>query len=330
MRKFSLLLCFTLLVALFGSCEKSSDAIAESETQRGSVTIAMSGDRIVGTKGTSEGDETAIQHVQVVLLAQNGERHFGGSSGGSVTLTDVPLGVTATIKAYVNNPVDYSTDRAYSAPLLSDNYSYQFIMEGKVENVLLSNHMAIEVPVNRVVSKVEIDKVSIDPSSVFFSIHNSVTLEGFYVINVPSITYDVNFAGSVITPTAWYNKKQWVSSECDRLLVDDFTATLPYSTPHYFYVSSNYTTTDSSEFQWCPRYTRLAVKVRVDGELLWYPINIVDGNGVLPSNCHFRISSLVLKNRGSTSPDVPVQIGALSASIEVVDWVDGGDRDIAY
>lgn len=329
MRKFSLLLCFTLLVALFGSCEKSSDAIAESEPLRGSVTIAMSGDGIVGTKGTSEGEETRIYNLQVLLLAQNGERHLGYSSSGSVTLTDVPLGVTATIKAYVCYPSLNPNSDIYSAPILYSNLN-QFVMDGKVENVLLSNHMAIEVPVNRVVSKVEIDKVSIDPSSVFFSIHKSVTLEGFYVINVPNITYDIDFAGSVITPTAWYNKKQWVSSECDKLLVDDFTATLPYSTPHYFYVSSNYTTTDSSEFQWCPRYTRLAVKVRVDGELLWYPINIVDGNGVLPSNCHFRISSLVLKNRGSTSPDVPVQIGALSASIEVVDWVDGGDRDIAY
>jgi hypothetical protein len=103
------------------------------------------------------------------------------------------------------------------------------------------------IPVQRLVSKVEIRKIGVDFSRYPDLDEQPFTLDRMYLINVSA---EAVLADSpTFLSGMWYNKRGYVSCEADELIYDavgiPIAADNPYTTPHYYYCYQNNAVSDS-------------------------------------------------------------------------------------
>ena len=103
------------------------------------------------------------------------------------------------------------------------------------------------IPVQRLVSKVEIRQIGVDFSQYPDLDAQPFTLDRMYLINVSA---EAVLADSpTFLPEMWYNKRGYVSCEADELIYDavgiPIAADNPYTTPHYYYCYQNNAVSDS-------------------------------------------------------------------------------------
>lgn len=179
------------------------------------------------------------------------------------------------------------------------------------------------IPISRLVSKVEIDKVRTDFSQYPDLYDASFVLDRIYLINAAGESRLED--SDTFIPGVWYNKSGYVSDKADALLCDasgsTITSASPYSTPHYFYCYQNNCTSDVHGQTWSPRHTRLVLECTVAGKKTYYPVDIISEGGRLERNCRYLISELVITDIGADTPDGPIE-GSLPYrfSIVVIPW----------
>jgi hypothetical protein len=161
-------------------------------------------------------------------------------------------------------------------------------------------------------------------------------LTGIYLINVNGTCPYTMVPTAASESTSWYNKRKYVSGDCNHLITDKFSTPVvmqtsagvvtPYSTPHYLYCYPNPITTDVSTTTWSERISRLVVETTLGGTTYYYSVNIPTPQ----CNTVYQITNMKITGIGTDTPDAVVQKGSLSVSLTVTDWSTGFSKEVEY
>ena len=161
------------------------------------------------------------------------------------------------------------------------------------------------IPVLRLVSKVEIHRISTDFSQYPDLAAKTFVIDSMYLVNVAGESALYNDISGI--PALWYNKRRYSASPADDILCERISAEVPpagaYSAPHYFYCYQNNAGSDSHSEVWSPRHTRLVLACTIGHRKTYYPIDVVNSEGLLARNCRFLINDLVITDLGTDKPD---------------------------
>ena len=335
MMRFVAFSCAAVAAMCFASCNKNEQApvIPDRPVK---ITVSVSGPRYSETKATSVtySNESKVNNVQIYVF-NNGDLENYISVDNQKTVEISATSGERTIWALVNAPqfsnistVDQLKARTSD---LADNAVNGFVMAGSATQVL-ADGTDVPVTVRRIVSRIAVQKIT--PQFTFSRESYVMEIQGIYLINVVgNATYDGEFIASGV----WYNKLGHVIpegssvGECDDLLFDSPLATIqnghPYEVEHVFYPYPNPTATSGSyPSSWSARRSMLVVEVKIltsggSGTLPvnaigYYPVELP----VLERNKSYIIEEIILtKNPGST-PYVPLDDDAVTATISVADW----------
>ena len=289
------------------------------------VAFNVSGDE-VATRSTVLADAGAVSQVTYYFCNAQGAVVDAVASSQSQVLRNFSAG-TYTVYAVVNSGAavgDYATSAAIKAATrsLTSETAGGFSMFGSAAFSVPADD-ACTVRVYRLVSMVELDRVSVNFSAKPHLAELTFTVDSIYLINaVGAVTFEDNTSASHAT---WHNMRWPQAGSLEALLCDAVGATVtqgtPYITPHYFYCYQNNTVTDSRSATWDARYTRLVVACTLGGRRTYYPVDIHHPSGKLLRNCRYVVSNIVVTGYGSNAPDLPVpEDEDYSYSVTVLPW----------
>ncbi len=289
------------------------------------------------TKSVGTDDENKITGVQVFVFDDNGdletyklEKYTTQTPISSAkTFVDCTPG-SKKIVAVANAPeiqdVKTYDELRSKTSFLSDNGTKRLQMIGETDMEVVTA-TEITVPISRIAAKIRIA-----------SIKNDMALE-YYQKMAFSITniFMLNVAGSTgyledKEPESWYNMMKGEDNGTLRFLLDrnnstpitvnySETVTFTQEQEHAYYVYPNSTETDSSDQEtWCPRYTRMVLEAKLGNDVYYYPVSIPN----IERNTAYEVH-LTVTRPGSSLPDVPVDVVAVSITVNVVDWNDGAE-----
>ncbi|HCY72761.1 MAG TPA: hypothetical protein DHU75_01075 [Rikenellaceae bacterium] len=306
----------TLISALMGiasltACNKNLSKI-EYDLPVGEVcelTVRASSELSVKATGGSDvigANEKLIKNLQVFVFRGDFLDAYQRAATSSLSLT-----CTAgerVVYAIVNGPdlSSISSKNALESYMvdLSVNAVNALVMTG-YNTVTLPQSEAVDISVDRLVSRVVVKKISRDFES------NSL---GALKLTIKKL-YLSDAAGNVSvdtksSPSKWYNTAG-KSNELTTLLSDSLSEEIPnkssYSTQHYFYTMPNDAKAKS---------TKLIIEVQLGEQVFYYPIVLP----ALEGNHSYEISEIVIKRPGADTPDTPVTSEDVSFSISINDW----------
>ena len=308
---------FTILCGALLFCPGCSRQPVDRQPDTFSVTFVIdggnagapeddSGDR---TRATAAADETAVGDACLYFVNAAGAVVDAMAVNGNTVFRNFETG---TYKAYyVANcglgEQQFTTENgisAYIRSLPSEAGSFS-MFAGKTFSV--PEDKTCSLAAERLVSKVEIDKISIDFSRYPDLAAQTFTIDSIYLVNVAGESTLADGTTFVPATSAWINRQRYAASTADALLCDvvrqTVTTSKPHSTAHYFYCYQNNVTADTHSKVWSVRYTRLVVACTLGTTKTYYPIEISGPGSRLSRNCRYVISELVITDLGSDSPD---------------------------
>lgn len=305
-------LCSVLLLCL--ACNEEGMDVSSDNF---SVTFVLDGGSVADTldyqgyqtRATAEADETAIAGACLYFANTNGVIVDAVSVDGNKVLRNFEPG---TYKAYyvANCGLDdgsFSVEGTINSHVCClDPQAGPFPMFA-VKTFSVPQDKICSITAERLVSKVEIQKISIDFSQYPDYAAQTFTVDSIYLVNVAGETTLEDGIAFLPAESAWINKRGYDSSVADALLCDKVdktvTALKPYATAHYFYCFQNNAQTDSHSSVWSARYTRLVVACTLGPRKTYYPIDITGPGNRLLRNCRYVINELVITDLGSEGPD---------------------------
>lgn len=271
----------------------------------------------------STADEKTVKSVQFYVFESTGalEVNSGLLDDASSATLKCGLG-TKRVIGIINAPaiadVKKTTDLHNRISKLTDNQRNRFVMICDSTITLTGAQTAIDLKANRIASKITVKNVTND-----FRGGHSIKVEEIFLLNVAGDFKYLNHDA----PTSWYNKMKY-DTEVPSLLCAGINGTSPAMNPGTtqdfsakpMYCYPNNTETDSSSSTWSPRFTRVVVKLVINGtQTCYYPLSLRG----LKSNTAYEVN-FVLTRGGSSSPDIPVEIDDINYTVTVVDWENGG------
>lgn len=307
------------VAAALTGCQKN---VVDEQSSAEMVTLEVS-IPIEETKAVSGIDESMIKSCQVFVFNDNDvlEAYVNGSS--SKVDVDCTMG-TKTVAVLVNAPamtdVKVIDDLMNKRSSLSDNAADAFVMEGmRPLEIESAENVKVEVSVTRKVAKVKLVEV-VSAFELEQYVKTPFKISSVYLINVPADnSYFMNSA-----PQVWFNKLGYVSSDDNTLIYDDMKNYLvdpagKYSGGNTFFCYPNPASSDSFDYQWSPRNTRLVVEALLGDQKYYYPVTLPK----LEQNKSYEVR-LTVTRPGSYEPDTIVDKFAAEFSLTVEDWVSGG------
>ena len=334
-------MAFVAITSLACSKENPSEQAAQ-QTQMATLEVNVS--EGVTTRATSVNDAnigTAERDIQVLVFnSEGGLLAYGANEDSS---TKVSLSIpTGTVECYavVNSYDDLSVIATKTVFLkhlshLKDNDPTRMEMLGSVTKSVVAGENSVSIAVKRFASKVQIDKIT---PAFTAPAHRAMEfkLTGIYLINVNGTCPYTMVPTAASESTSWYNKRKYVSGDCNHLITDKFSTPVvmqtaagvvtPYSTPHYLYCYPNPVTTDVSTTTWSERVSRLVVETTLGGTTYYYSVNIPTPQ----CNTVYQITNMKITGIGTDTPDAVVQKGSLSVSLTVTDWSTGFSKEVEY
>lgn len=287
------------------------------------------------TKSVGTDDENKISSLQIFVFDDSGdieayklEKYTNQTIISSAkTFVDCTPG-SKKIVAVANAP-EMPDVRSYEelggkTSYLSDNGTKKLHMIGETDLEVVAA-TEVTIPVSRIAAKVTIASIKNDMALDYYK-NMSFSITNIFMLNVAGSTGYLEDK----EPESWYNMMVRQDNGNLRFLPDrnsstpitvnySETVTFTQDQEHAYYVYPNSTETDSSDQEtWCPRYTRMVLEARLGGELYYYPVSIPD----IERNTAYEVH-LTVTRPGSSSPDVPVDVVAVSITVNVVDWNDG-------
>lgn len=325
MKNKSLLTAFAV-IGLAGatiSCSKDNAVNQPSgitEAQRVELTFGIGTGR---TKAATAMTDDNVASLKVYVFNPDGTIDVSGASTTSSVTLKPTVGTGKQIYALVNSPdigtVYLLSDLTAKTSNLADNATSNFVMQGHVTMEINSSTSSVMVPVSRIASMVEIDKITNSITEPAYSGY-PIIVKKMYLINVPSDapTY---FSPDSYTPTTWVNMQSYSASALDAFTYEALTDvqisnTGNYSTPHYFYSYPNPTSADSQATTWGARKTRLVIETTIRGTTFYYPVTLDE----LKANTRYLITDLNITRIGSSNPDAPVTTQQATFTVTVTDW----------
>lgn len=248
MKKFgrSLPVVLAVLLSVFAGCgRKSLDLQGNVYDVRFVLNSGGAGE----TRSTTVVDETYLREWCLYVVDMAGKVQDAVSASSPYALRNLPEG-TYVAYAVVNcgmeeDSFEMADEIMASRHNLSDEKD-AFSMYGS-SSFKVPEDTLCTIPVQRLVSKVEIRKVRTDFSQYPDLAVQPFTLDRIYLINVAAESMLAD--SPTFSPEMWYNKRDYASCEVDELIYDavgrPITEESPYSTPHYFYCYQNNSVSDS-------------------------------------------------------------------------------------
>ena len=334
-------MAFVALTSL--ACNK--DNPSEQTTQQTQMaTLEVNVAEGITTRATSVNDAnigSAAGDIQVLVFNNEGDLlAYGVNAASSSTISiSIPTG-TVECYAVVNNSDDLSiistkTNFLKRLSHLKNNTTSKMEMLGNVSKTVAAGANSVSIAVKRFASKVQIDKIT---PAFAAPAHRAMEfkLTGIYLINVNGTCPYTMIPTGASESTGWYNKRKYVSGDCNHLITDKLSTPVvmqttagtvtPYSTPHYLYCYPNPVTTDISTTTWSERISRLVVETTLGGTTYYYSVNIPTPQ----CNTVYQITNMKITGLGTDTPDAVVQKGSLSVSLTVTDWSTGFSKEVEY
>ena len=334
-------MAFVAIASLACSKENPSEQAAQ-KTQMATLEVNVA--EGITTRATSVNDAnigTAAGDIQVLVFNNEGDLLvYGVNAASSSTISmSIPTG-TVECYAVVNSSDDLSiistkTNFLKRLSHLKNNTTSRMEMLGSVSKTVAAGANSVSIAVKRFASKVQIDKIT---PAFAAPAHRAMEfkLTGIYLINVNGSCPYTMIPTGASESTSWYNKRKYVSGDCNHLITDKFSTHVimqtsagevtPYSTPHYLYCYPNPVTTDVSTTTWSERISRLVVETTLGGTTYYYSVNIPTPQ----CNTVYQITNMKITGLGTDTPDAVVQKGSLSVSLTVTDWSTGFSKDVEY
>ena len=334
-------MAFVAITSLACSKENPSEQAAQ-QTQMATLEVNVFDG--ITTRATSVNDAnigTAERDIQVLVFNSEGDLLAYGANEDSSTKVSLSI-PTGTVECYavVNSYDDLSVIATKTVFLkhishLKDNDPTRMEMLGSVTKSVVAGENSVSIAVKRFASKVQIDKIT---PAFTAPAHRAMEfkLTGIYLINVNGTCPYTMVPTAASESTSWYNKRKYVSGDCNHLITDKFSTPVamqtsagvvtPYSTPHYLYCYPNPITTDVSTTTWSERVSRLVVETTLGGTTYYYSVNIPTPQ----CNTVYQITNMKITGLGTDTPDAVVQKGSLSVSLTVTDWSTGFSKEVEY
>lgn len=334
-------MAFVAIASLACSKENPSEQAAQ-KTQMATLEVNVFDG--ITTRATSVNDAnigTAERDIQVLVFNSEGDLLAYGANEDSSTKVSLSI-PTGTVECYavVNSYDDLSVIATKTVFLkhlshLKDNDPTRMEMLGSITKTVAAGTNSVSIAVKRFASKVQIDKIT---PAFTAPAHRAMEfkLTGIYLINVNGTCPYTMVPTAASESTSWYNKRKYVSGDCNHLITDKFSTPVvmqtsagvvtPYSTPHYLYCYPNPITTDVSTTTWSERVSRLVVETTLGGTTYYYSVNIPTPQ----CNTVYQITNMKITGLGTDTPDAVVQKGSLSVSLTVTDWSTGFSKEVEY
>ena len=334
-------MAFVAIASLACSKENPSEQAAQ-KTQM--ATLEVNVIEGITTRATSVNDAnigSAAGDIQVLVFNNEGDLlAYGVNAASSSTISiSIPTG-TVECHAVVNSSDDLSnistkTNFLKRLSHLKNNTTSKMEMLGSVSKTVAAGANSVSIAVKRFASKVQIDKIT---PAFAAPAHRTMEfkLAGIYLINVNGTCPYTMIPTGASESTSWYNKRKYVSGDCNHLITDKFSTHVimqtsagevtPYSTPHYLYCYPNPVTTDVSTTTWSERISRLVIETTLGGTTYYYSVNIPTPQ----CNTVYQITNMKITGLGTDTPDAVVQKGSLSISLTVTDWSTGFSKEVEY
>ena len=334
-------MAFIAIASLACSKENPSEQAAQ-KTQMATLEVNVFDG--ITTRATSVNDAnigTAERDIQVLVFNSEGDLLAYGANEDSSTKVSLSI-PTGTVECYavVNSYDDLSVIATKTVFLkhlshLKDNDPTRMEMLGSITKTVAAGTNSVSIAVKRFASKVQIDKIT---PAFTAPAHRAMEfkLTGIYLINVNGTCPYTMVPTAASESTSWYNKRKYVSGDCNHLITDKFSTPVvmqtaagvvtPYSKSHYLYCYPNPVTTDVSTTTWSERVSRLVVETTLGGTTYYYSVNIPTPQ----CNTVYQITNMKITGIGTDTPDAVVQKGSLSVSLTVTDWSTGFSKEVEY
>ncbi|MCR5408837.1 MAG: hypothetical protein K6E61_07035 [Bacteroidales bacterium] len=296
-----------IIAALLGlaSCTESLLPVKDSDV---TLTVGIKSS-IASTKATMAGttDENKVNSIQVFVFKVNrGAYVFEASARAASSAVDITVTTgEKDVIVLVNEPTDYSgiTDRAAllaSVSSLANNSPASFVMFGEAESTVTTSIHTLNIPVDRLASRVRIEKITnslrngnagknVKVSRVYLvnagaGASFSSALSGFYA--TVGINAGLDFNGTAVSSS---DEKAAVNA----LVYSNINSSVlaegaSYSNPISLYAYPN----DKSV-----KSTLLVVEMEIAGRYFTYPVELP----AMPGNSTLEVSELVITSIGNIS-----------------------------
>ncbi|MBO4656759.1 MAG: hypothetical protein J5639_03195 [Bacteroidales bacterium] len=309
------------------SVDRQSDSFGVTFVIDGGNAGAGGDDPTGPTRATAAADETAVGDACLYFVNLAGAVVDAVSVSGNTVFRNFETG---TYKAYyVANcglgGQDFTSEsgiNAFVRSLASETGAFSMFA---VKTFSVPEDKTCSLAAERLVSKVEIDKISTDFSRYPDLAAQTFTIDSIYLVNVAGESTLADGTAFIPAASAWINRQRYAASSADVLLCDvvrqTVTAARPHSVPHYFYCYQNNVGSDTHSKTWSARYTRLVVACTLGTTKTYYPIDIAGPQGRLSRNCRYVINELVITDLGSDAPDNEITgRQPFRFSVSVKDW----------
>ncbi len=308
--------------------------------------------KVVGTVA----DDNIIKDVQLLVFRKestdaasriDAAKRFSGLNASRTYTSSEALSCTRgsrEIWVVVNAPTDYTTgndavltlaDLKAKTTVLGDNKYTEtekaFVMAGNTVKTLDKASDNIAVTVKRMACKIVVKEVK---NSFILPVYQKagtlkvtgaclMSVAGYQKLdNLNTIAAERTYISSAnIGHSYWHGKNV---KDSNNLIADTYTAakTLEYGGKlenlSTFYAYPNDAAPAVAE-TWAIKGTILVIETQINGETLYYPIQIQKVVSALESNKCYEVS-LTVKHPGSQEPWQPVEFEDVTATITVSDW----------
>lgn len=345
MKKIPLTLAALAALIISPSCSKEQGPDRTAEPlQEGESYITVSAGPVAETKALSIADDTTdtkkVNSLQVFAFDSDGALQSYESiiSGSSITMK-LNIGQEYTFWAVANNYA--GADWKYPAVAaiksqdefknimtdLKSNSRNDLLMfsQSGVKKTIIPGTNELGIDVSRLVSKVQIRKITADFGTNTALKSKSLMIDSIYVIN--AVKNESLCLAPASTPS-YYNNRKYLSGGADLLLADRLGTSFelstaagianPYTTEHTFFTYGNATDLP----------TRLVVSCRWGDHRTYYPLDITGADGKLNPNCAYIIRELTIKGLGSDDPNVIPERKDFSATVSIKDWGTGFEKSV--
>lgn len=326
-----------LLLAASTACDRNDRSV--SAPAEGELRISTGSSR--ESTGAADGYEDTVNSLQVLVFSADGMlESYGETSSPAEGLSlNGPAG-EKTVWAAANAPdlsgIGHLSDLGSATVWLDENSTDPargLAMSGcSACSIAPGRSGEIDIPVERLLSRITLGAITCRLPQAY----GRLTVESVMLINVAGDTDITGTAG----PSTWCNRMgrssgspsgiidgQSFPADCPEMTFRKIGKTMaPDETIEYkipLYCMPNPTEEDregGSSFS--SRKTRLVVTASLDGTRYYYPATVDRPE----RNTSYSVS-MTITGPGSTDPDRPISKQALSFSISVSPWGDGGSYD---
>lgn len=350
------ILCLLSIAALFtASCSKEDSTENIQDNQVAKVYLNIQGETALQTRasGTGHGvqsDDNTVSTLEIFIFKNTGQ----GADNGQLELykkyssSDLAKGLTGLeLTASTGSKVIYAICNSHNTnnfsgvntltkfkaetALLKNENLKNFTMMGSKEVTLAATNN-VSIPVGRMVARIKLTSVK--------TAFAGTPLEGLTLNSVKAYLINVHASkllwnGNDPSSSQILNQAKYIANDNTALSmtgmlyesIADSVNETGNSTARWFYAYENAISAENASKS--DYFTRLVIEGKLNGVTYYYPINVNragfgynSSNGVNPGierNKSYELS-VVISKAGSLDPNVPIENGTVSVSVNVENW----------